>query len=74
MMSIDTPGKGYVQTQGINPYRWAPDADELVGYRNEIWHSVNNKSVAAIYPPVSQAFNALTYFSFGQSGDSSSCF
>ena len=56
--------EGYVQIQGINPYVWAPDATELIDYRNEIWRSVNNKSVAAIYPPVSQAFNALTYFFF----------
>jgi alpha-1,6-mannosyltransferase len=53
--------EGYLQTQGINPYVWAPDATELIRHRNAVWYSVNNKNVAAIYPPLSQAFNALTF-------------
>jgi|GEM_PF-1200302 alpha-1,6-mannosyltransferase len=56
--------EGYLQTQGINPYVSAPDATELIRYRNEIWKLVNNKTVAAIYPPASQIFNALTYSLF----------
>jgi hypothetical protein len=57
--------EGYVQTHGINPYLSAPDAPELTGYRNAIWHLVNNKSVSAIYPPLSQVVNALTFLLAG---------
>ncbi len=56
--------EGYLQTKGINPYVSAPDAAELIHYRNEIWKLVNNKNVAAIYPPVTEIFNALTYSLF----------
>ena len=53
--------EGYLQTRGINPYLYAPSAPQLLPYRNEIWHFVNNKEVAAIYPPLSQFVNALIY-------------
>jgi len=57
--------EGYLQTRGINPYVWSPDSPELIPYRNTIWHSVNNKNITAIYPPLSQAFSALTFFLTG---------
>lgn len=57
--------EGYLQTRGINPYISAPDAPELIGYRNAIWHLVNNKNVAAIYPPLSQAVNASVFLVSG---------
>lgn len=56
--------EGYLQTKGINPYQFPPEAPELSSYRNEIWNSVNNKQVAAIYPPLTQLLNAITYLLF----------
>jgi len=56
--------EGYLQTRGINPYLYAPNAPELVPYRNDIWPFVNNQEVAAIYPPFCQFVNALTYLIF----------
>jgi alpha-1,6-mannosyltransferase len=56
--------EGYLQTRGINPYLYAPSAPQLMPYRNEIWHFVNNKDVTAIYPPLSQLVNALVYLIF----------
>lgn len=45
---------GRVQQHGINPYRYAPDAPELEGLRDEVWERINHKEIPTIYPPVMQ--------------------
>ncbi|KAB2877858.1 DUF2029 domain-containing protein [bacterium] len=46
---------GKVSNEGINPYRYAPDSDNLKGIRDEvIYPKVNHKSVHTIYPPLLQ--------------------
>ena len=56
--------EGYLQTQGVNPYRFPPEAAELTNLRNEIWGKVNNKDASAIYPPLLQALHAGIYWVF----------
>jgi alpha-1,6-mannosyltransferase len=56
--------EGYLQTKEINPYLLSPEAPQLIPYRNEIWYSVNNKDVSAIYPPLTQLVNATVYSLF----------
>ena len=46
--------EGRVLANGFNPYAWAPDAPLLSPLRNELWESVNHRSLASIYPPLSQ--------------------
>ncbi len=57
--------EGYLQTEGINPYEFSPQSPVLVDYRNQIWSSVNNKEVSAIYPPFAQIVHALIFLGFG---------
>ena len=46
---------GKVASQGINPYQYAPDAEELEPLRDDsIYPNVNHKEILTIYPPVSQ--------------------
>lgn len=56
--------EGHLQTKGINPYRFPPDAKELSSYRNSLWEKVNNKDASAIYPPLGELFSAATFFLF----------
>ena len=42
---------GRVQHAGINPYIYAPDAEELVFLRNDLYPRINNKDIPTIYPP-----------------------
>ena len=45
---------GHVQSHGINPFQYPPDAGELAGIRTP-WHPlINNPSISTIYPPVAQ--------------------
>ncbi|MEO0534865.1 MAG: hypothetical protein AAF215_13495 [Cyanobacteria bacterium P01_A01_bin.123] len=46
--------EGYLQTQGISPYAFAPNAWELVNLRPEWWSQINHPDVSAIYPPMTQ--------------------
>jgi len=46
--------EGAIQLQGFSPYGQAPDAPELLAYRNSWWPLINNADVSAIYPPVTQ--------------------
>jgi len=46
--------EGYIQTQGFNPYHFAPNAAELITYHFEWWSKINHPSVSAIYPPLTQ--------------------
>jgi len=51
---------GRVQAQGISPYRFPPNAPELVDLRDtEIYPSINRKSVVTVYPPAAEAAYAL---------------
>lgn len=56
---------GRVSQHGINPYRFAPDAENLVGLRDStIYAHVNHPEIPTIYPPLSQlAFAAATWIS-----------
>jgi hypothetical protein len=56
--------EGYLQTQGVNPYRFAPQAAQLVPLRNDLWAKVNNKDAAAIYPPLIQIIQAGVFVLF----------
>src|SRR5262245_5427404 len=53
--------EGYLQTQGVNPYTFAPQAPELVPLRNDLWLRVNNKDASAIYPPLLQMLHAAAF-------------
>src|SRR5262245_28387024 len=57
--------EGYLQSEGINPYRFSPDAVELRRFRNEGWTKVNNKTASAIYPPLMQMIHAAIYSMHG---------
>ncbi|MGD8317014.1 MAG: glycosyltransferase 87 family protein [Myxococcales bacterium] len=46
--------EGRLWLHGLNPYRLAPDDPALTSLRNELWAPINNKSLASIYPPLSQ--------------------
>jgi len=53
---------GRVQAQGISPYRYSPNAPELVHLRDtEIYPSINRKSVVTVYPPAAEAVYALLW-------------
>lgn len=45
---------GHVQLSGVNPYLYAPAAEELVGLRTEYHGLINNPTVSTIYPPFAQ--------------------
>ncbi len=46
---------GKVASQGINPYHYPPEAEELKPVRDQsIYPHVNHKEISTIYPPVSQ--------------------
>lgn len=55
---------GRVQAEGINPYRYVPNAAELTGLRdNDVYPQINRIGYArTIYPPVAEAI----YFLVGQ--------
>ncbi|MEE2658332.1 MAG: glycosyltransferase 87 family protein [Candidatus Latescibacterota bacterium] len=50
---------GKVQSVGINPYVYAPDAPEVEHLRDETWERVNHRQVLTVYPPVAQALFRL---------------
>ena len=52
--------EGRVWLQGFNPYDLAPADPALEHLRDGIWTEINNKDLASIYPPLSQALFALT--------------
>jgi len=46
--------EGRLWLEGHNPYRLSP-GDPALGYlRDDVWTEINNKSLASIYPPLSQ--------------------
>jgi len=47
---------GRVQAQGISPYRYPPNAPELLYVRDkEIYPSINRKPIVTVYPPAAEA-------------------
>ena len=47
---------GRVQAQGISPYRYPPNAPELLSLRDQdIYPSINRKPVVTVYPPAAEA-------------------
>jgi len=53
---------GRVQAQGISPYQYPPQSQELAYLRDsEIYPSINRKSAVTIYPPVAEAGYALLW-------------
>ena len=56
--------EGYLQSQGVNPFKFAPQAPELVPLRNDVWLRVNNKDASAIYPPLLQMVHAAAFMAF----------
>jgi hypothetical protein len=51
---------------GIDPYRYAPEAPELVPYRDaEIYPKLNSKPYITAYPPLSQMLFRVSYTLFG---------
>ncbi len=56
---------GKVQLRGINPYRFAPDAEELIPLREPFHAKINHPSHQTIYPPVAQILFAIAYLLAG---------
>jgi hypothetical protein len=46
---------GRVLASGVNPFRFAPEAIELAGLRDELWTRINHPEISTIYPPAAQA-------------------
>lgn len=47
---------GRVQAHGISPYRYPPNAPELLSLRDQdIYPSINRKPVVTVYPPAAEA-------------------
>jgi hypothetical protein len=46
---------GKIANQGVNPFRYPPNAEELSSFRDaEIYPQINHKEIPTIYPPGSQ--------------------
>jgi hypothetical protein len=59
---------GRVQQNGINPYQYAPGADELANMRDDrIYPSINRKEYPTLYPAGAQVFFRLCYALVGDS-------
>jgi len=53
---------GRVQSQGISPYQYPPQAPELAFLRDtEVYPSINRKDAVTIYPPAAEAAYALLW-------------
>lgn len=51
---------GWLQWEGINPYKFAPSAPELNGFQEtSLYENLNSKEYFSVYPPLSQLFFAL---------------
>ncbi len=51
--------EGRVWLKGFNPYALAPADPSLADLRNDSWAAINNKTLASIYPPLSQSLFVL---------------
>src|SRR5262245_30468786 len=56
--------EGYLQSRGVNPFEFAPQAPEVEPLRNDLWLRVNNKDASAIYPPLLQMIHAGAFITF----------
>ena len=53
---------GRVQAHGISPYRYPPNAPELLSLRDkEVYPSINRKPVVTVYPPAAEAAYLLLW-------------
>lgn len=53
---------GRVQQNGINPYRYPPDSEELKNLRDElIYPNINRKEYPTLYPAGAQIFFRISY-------------
>ena len=51
-----------MQFQGVNPYVYAPESEEIAHLRDEYHGGINNKDVPTVYPPLMQtAFMIAAY-------------
>ena len=51
--------EGRLWLEGYNPYGLAPADPALEPLRDEVWAAINNKSLASVYPPLSQVLFVL---------------
>lgn len=52
---------GWLQLEGINPYKFAPSDSALEAFQGtEIYEELNSKEYYSIYPPLAQGFFALS--------------
>ena len=61
---------GRVQAQGISPYRYPPDAEELSYLHSNdhaVWDNINRKPAVTVYPPGAQIVYALIWRIVGDS-------
>ncbi|MEM8607230.1 MAG: glycosyltransferase 87 family protein [Myxococcota bacterium] len=54
--------EGRLWREGFNPYLVPPDHPTLKPLRDPVWHGINNKPLASIYPPLAQALFVLASF------------
>ncbi len=50
---------GRVASQGINPYRHAPDSSRVAPLRDELWEKVAHRDVETVYPPLAILFFSI---------------
>jgi hypothetical protein len=43
---------GEVAARGLDPYRLAPDAPELIEFHDSVWEQVDHRSIPTVYPPL----------------------
>ncbi|MBZ0112323.1 MAG: hypothetical protein K8J08_07685 [Thermoanaerobaculia bacterium] len=43
---------GEVAARGLDPYRLAPDAPELIEYHDSVWERLDHRSIPTVYPPL----------------------
>jgi len=58
--------EGRLWLEGVNPYRIAPDDPALAHLRDGLWIPINNKPLASIYPPLSQALFVVAQWLGGE--------
>lgn len=46
---------GRLVASGFNPYRYAPEAEELAALRDPLWERMPHKDVPTVYPPLALA-------------------
>jgi hypothetical protein len=58
--------EGRLITLGISPYQYAPDAPNLLSYRDNFWPLVQQKETSSPYPPLAQLLNVTEYSILGE--------